>query len=97
MNNDYEGLAGDLGKLGFIAPGIDIKPIAKALQGAWGDSLRADGLVDFSFRNLTNQFNKLLYEYPIRVPERFSLVIRSLLTQELTGRLYLPTSLNSAP
>jgi len=82
MNNDYAGLADDLLKLGFIAPGVDMAPIAKALKGAWGDSLRADGLVDFSFRNLTNQFNKLLYEYPIRVPERFSLVIRSLLTQE---------------
>lgn len=28
------------------------------------------------------QFNKLVYDYPIRIPERFSLVIRSLLTQE---------------
>lgn len=28
------------------------------------------------------QFNKLVYNYPIRIPERFSLVIRSLLTQE---------------
>ncbi|KAH9319287.1 hypothetical protein KI387_021056, partial [Taxus chinensis] len=28
------------------------------------------------------KFNKLVYQYPIRIPERFSLVIRSLLTQE---------------
>jgi len=28
------------------------------------------------------QFNKLVYDFPIRIPERFSLVIRSLLTQE---------------
>lgn len=27
-------------------------------------------------------FNELVYQYPIRIPERFSLVIRSLLTQE---------------
>jgi hypothetical protein len=31
---------------------------------------------------LTKEFNKLLFMYPIRVPERFSLVIRALLTQE---------------
>jgi len=82
MNADYEGLAADLTNLGFLSPGVDVKPIAGALQEAWGVSLRADGLADFSFRNLTNQFNKLLFLYPIRVPERFSLVIRSLLTQE---------------
>ena len=28
------------------------------------------------------KFNELVYNYPIRIPERFSLVIRSLLTQE---------------
>ena len=28
------------------------------------------------------KFNQMVYQYPIRIPERFSLVIRSLLTQE---------------
>lgn len=31
---------------------------------------------------LAGKFNELVYQYPIRIPERFSLVIRSLLTQE---------------
>lgn len=31
---------------------------------------------------LSGKFNQLVYNYPIRIPERFSLVIRSLLTQE---------------
>lgn len=30
----------------------------------------------------SGKFNQLVYNYPIRIPERFSLVIRSLLTQE---------------
>lgn len=40
------------------------------------------------FSNIVNnilaagKFNQLVYNYPIRIPERFSLVIRSLLTQE---------------
>jgi predicted unusual protein kinase regulating ubiquinone biosynthesis (AarF/ABC1/UbiB family) len=31
---------------------------------------------------VTSKFNELVYQYPVRVPERYSLVIRSLLTQE---------------
>lgn len=31
---------------------------------------------------VTSKFNKLVYQYPVRIPERYSLVIRSLLTQE---------------
>jgi predicted unusual protein kinase regulating ubiquinone biosynthesis (AarF/ABC1/UbiB family) len=31
---------------------------------------------------ITGKFNQLVYNFPIRIPERFSLVIRSLLTQE---------------
>ena len=82
MNSDYEKLAGDLTALGFLAPGIDVRPIAAGLREVWGDSLSKEGLAAFSFRRLTNEFNRLLYRYPIRVPERFSLVIRALLTQE---------------
>lgn len=32
--------------------------------------------------SVPGKFNQLVYNYPIRIPERFSLVIRSLLTQE---------------
>jgi predicted unusual protein kinase regulating ubiquinone biosynthesis (AarF/ABC1/UbiB family) len=39
-------------------------------------------MAKFNFRTVTDSFNKLVYQYPIRIPERFSLVIRSLLTQE---------------
>jgi predicted unusual protein kinase regulating ubiquinone biosynthesis (AarF/ABC1/UbiB family) len=39
-------------------------------------------MANFNFRTVTGAFNELVYEYPIRIPERFSLVIRSLLTQE---------------
>lgn len=39
-------------------------------------------LAVFNFRTVTSKFNELVYQYPIRIPERYSLVIRSLLTQE---------------
>lgn len=84
MNRDYEALAETLVDLGFLRQGVDIGPVAEGLADVWGDeALESLASTEaFSFRGLTREFNKLLYEYPIRVPERFSLVIRSLLTQE---------------
>jgi len=37
---------------------------------------------DFNFRTVTGRFSQLVFQFPIRVPERFSLVIRALLMQE---------------
>lgn len=42
---------------------------------------RGQSLATFNFRTVTSKFNKLVYRYPIRIPERYALVIRSLLTQ----------------
>ena len=47
--------------LGFLAPGTDVVPIAEALRSTWAESLSEAGLANFSFRTLTDQFNKLLY------------------------------------
>lgn len=51
-----------------------------ALENIWRDS-KGQSLADFNFRTVTSKFNELVYQYPIRIPERYSLVIRSLLTQ----------------
>ena len=81
VNKDYQGMAQDFIKLGFLAPGTDVAPIVPALENIWADSL-GRSLSDFNFRTVTSKFNELVYQYPIRIPERYSLVIRSLLTQE---------------
>lgn len=81
VNKDYQAMAQDFIKLGFLAPGTDVKPIVPALEKIWADSM-GRSLADFNFRTVTSKFNELVYEYPIRIPERYSLVIRSLLTQE---------------
>lgn len=44
--------------------------------------LRGDILHYLIKIKITGKFNQLVYNFPIRIPERFSLVIRSLLTQE---------------
>ncbi|XVE97235.1 hypothetical protein REPUB_Repub03eG0003700 [Reevesia pubescens] len=81
VNEDYAEMANDFTRLGFLASGTDVSPIIPALEAIWQNS-SGKGLSDFNFRSVTGQFNKLVYDYPIRIPERFSLVIRSLLTQE---------------
>eukprot|EP01025_Chloroclados_australasicus_P008476 TRINITY_DN1300_c1_g1_i1.p1 TRINITY_DN1300_c1_g1~~TRINITY_DN1300_c1_g1_i1.p1 ORF type:complete len:625 (-),score=96.31 TRINITY_DN1300_c1_g1_i1:378-2252(-) len=81
VNRDYEDMAEDFIKLGFLVPGTDVAPIVPALERIWSDSM-GQSLGDFNFRTVTSKFNELVYEYPIRIPERYSLVIRSLLTQE---------------
>jgi predicted unusual protein kinase regulating ubiquinone biosynthesis (AarF/ABC1/UbiB family) len=60
---------------GFLDPGTDIRPIVPALEKIWADSL-GRSLSDFNFRSVTSKFNELVFEYPIRIPERYALVIR---------------------
>nr|XP_043628803.1 protein ACTIVITY OF BC1 COMPLEX KINASE 1, chloroplastic [Erigeron canadensis] len=81
VNEDYAEMANDFTRLGFLAKGTDVSPIIPALEAIWQNSA-GKGLADFNFRSVTGKFNQLVYQYPIRIPERFSLVIRSLLTQE---------------
>lgn len=81
VNQDYAGMAGDFVNLGFLSKGTDVTPIVPALEKIWADSM-GQSLADFNFRTVTSRFNELVFQYPIRIPERYSLVIRSLLTQE---------------
>ena len=81
VNEDYVEMAYDFERLGFLAPGTDVTPIVPALEEIWQDAAVRD-IAAFNFRTVTEKFNILVYQYPVRIPERFSLVIRSLLTQE---------------
>jgi len=81
MDQNFVQMAKYMSKLGFIAEGSDVRPIANAIEAMWEDAVGRD-MQDFNFRTVTTQFSQLAYRYPIRVPERFALVIRTLLTQE---------------
>lgn len=80
-NSDYEEIAQDFVRLGFLRPGTDTSEIVPAMGLIWKDSM-GKSIRDFNFRTVTARFSKLVYQFPIRIPERFSLVIRSLLMQE---------------
>ena len=81
INQDYEELAKDFVALGFLTPDTDIRPIIPALESVFAQAMGAS-VGDFNFKSVTDQFSDLMYEYPFRVPAKFALIIRSIVTQE---------------
>jgi predicted unusual protein kinase regulating ubiquinone biosynthesis (AarF/ABC1/UbiB family) len=81
INKDYDGLAKDFVRLGFLAPQTDIIPIIPALEQVLGNAM-GESVSNFNFKTVTDEFSELMYEYPFRVPAKFALIIRSLVTQE---------------
>ncbi|BFM40170.1 AarF/ABC1/UbiB kinase family protein [Synechocystis sp. LKSZ1] len=81
INQDYAALAEDFVSLGFLAPSTDIRPIIPALEKVLGKAI-GQSVRDFNFKTITDEFSALMYEYPFRVPAKFALIIRSLVTQE---------------
>ena len=81
INKDYNGLARDFVQLGFLTPDVDITPIIPALEKVLGNAM-GESVADFNFKTITDEFSELMYDYPFRVPAKFALIIRSLITQE---------------
>ncbi|MBM0741144.1 AarF/ABC1/UbiB kinase family protein [Phormidium sp. CLA17] len=81
INKDYEDLTKDFVSLGFLTPDIDIQPILPALEAVFSQAF-GESVQDFNFRTITDSFSELMYDYPFRVPAKFALIIRSLVTQE---------------
>ena len=81
INRDFEGLAEDFQTLGFLSKNCNLTPILPALEevlgGALGDSVKA-----FNFKAITDRFSELMFDYPFRVPARFALIIRAVVSQE---------------
>lgn len=81
VNKDYADLAVDFVNLGFLTPNTNIAPIVPALEAVLGNAI-GKNVQDFNFKTITDEFSELMYEYPFRVPAKFALIIRSLVTQE---------------
>lgn len=81
INQDYHNLAKDFISLGFLTPDTNPDPIIPALEMVLGNALGAE-VQNFNFKTITDQFSELMYDYPFRVPAKFALIIRSLVTQE---------------
>jgi predicted unusual protein kinase regulating ubiquinone biosynthesis (AarF/ABC1/UbiB family) len=81
INKDYLSLTDDFVKLGFLTPDIDISPIIPALERVLGNAI-GENVGNFNFKTVTDEFSELMFQYPFRIPAQFSLIIRSLVTQE---------------
>ena len=81
INRDFMGLAQDFQQLGFLSPSADLAPIVPALEEVLGGSL-GDSVGSFNFKAITDRFSELMFDYPFRVPARFALIIRAVVSQE---------------
>ncbi|MBE9030551.1 AarF/ABC1/UbiB kinase family protein [filamentous cyanobacterium LEGE 11480] len=81
INKDYEELAQDFVNLGFLTKDTDIRPIIPALESVF-DEVMGQSVGDFNFKVVTDKFSELMFDYPFRVPAKFALIIRSVVTQE---------------
>ncbi|MEO1521277.1 MAG: AarF/ABC1/UbiB kinase family protein [Cyanobacteria bacterium J06633_2] len=81
INKEYDQLARDFVNLGFLTEDTDITPIIPALEAVF-DKAIGESVGDFNFKTITDDFSELVYQYPFRVPAKFALIIRSLVTQE---------------
>ncbi|MCF8141384.1 MAG: AarF/ABC1/UbiB kinase family protein [Cyanobium usitatum Tobar12.5m-G36] len=81
INRDFTALAADFVSLGFLNPRADLEPIIPALEEVLGGAL-GDNVGSFNFKAITDRFSELMYAYPFRVPARFALIIRAVVSQE---------------
>ncbi len=81
INEEYYLLAEDFQKLGFLAKEQDLQKLVEPLKEVLGGSFGAE-VGNFNLKNVTDKFSKLMYTYPFRVPSRFALIIRAVVSQE---------------
>ncbi len=81
INNEYYLLAKDFQNLGFLSDKQDLNLIVNPLKEVLGGSL-GEEVGNFNFKKITDKFSKLMYSYPFRVPSRFALIIRAVVSQE---------------
>tara|TARA_Y100001968_G_scaffold330294_1_gene381742 strand:+ start:10522 stop:12168 length:1647 start_codon:yes stop_codon:yes gene_type:complete len=81
INQDFNLLAENFQKLGFLKSNQDLKPIEPVLEEVLGGALNKE-VSSFNFKEITNKFSELMFDYPFRVPARFALIIRAVVSQE---------------
>ncbi len=81
INEEYYLLAKDFQKLGFLTKEQDLHKLVGPLKEVLGGSLGSE-VGNFNLKNVTDKFSKLMYSYPFRVPSRFALIIRAVVSQE---------------
>ncbi len=81
INRDFKSLALAFKSLGFLKAEENIDPIVPVLEEVLGGAL-GEEVVSFNFKQITDRFSELMFDYPFRVPARFALIIRAVVSQE---------------
>ncbi len=81
INREFDLLAIDFQKLGFLTENQQLESIIPVLEEVLGGTL-GEEVMSFNFKKITDRFSELMFEYPFRVPVRFALIIRAVVSQE---------------
>ncbi len=81
VNDDYISLTKDFQNLGFLNKNEDLKKITPVIKCVLGGVLTKE-VGAFNLKSVTDSFSELMYNYPFRVPSRFALIIRAVVSQE---------------
>jgi hypothetical protein len=81
VNRDYEEMAQDYYRLGFLDRSVDVRPIVPALAAFFDDVLGAT-VSTLNFKTITDGLGAILYAYPFDVPAYYALILRSLTVLE---------------
>ncbi len=81
INKDYDSLAKDFQDLGFLSKNENLEEIAPVLEEVLGSVLTKE-VNSFNLKTVTDKFSELMFDYPFRVPSRFALIIRAVVSQE---------------
>ena len=81
INKDFKLLAEDFQKLGFLSNKQDLNDISPVLEEVLSGVIDKD-VNSLNFKTVTDKFSNLMFEYPFRVPARFALIIRAVVSQE---------------
>ena len=81
INGDFYSVAENFRDLGFLNSSQNLDPIVPVLEEVLGGAMEKD-VFSFNFKEITNKFSELMFDYPFRVPARFALIIRAVISQE---------------
>ncbi|AAQ00158.1 MULTISPECIES: ABC1 kinase family protein [Prochlorococcus] len=81
INKEYLLLATDFKKLGFLSENENINTLAPVLEEVLGSVINKD-VNSLNLKTVTDKFSDLMFDYPFRVPSRFALIIRAVVSQE---------------
>ncbi len=81
VNREFDSLAYDYVRLGFLTPDVDVTPIVPALAKIFNDAL-GSSVSDLNINRIFDGLSDVMYEFPFRVPAYYALIVRSLISME---------------